>query len=180
LPPGTTLFSFDIDLSDVDRGVYAPLNLRVAQHPSELPDHLVTRVLAYCLEHTEGIEFTKGLSEPDEPALWVRDLTGQLQTWIDVGLPSPERLHRAAKAAPRVAVYIHKEPTRWMKDVLDARIHRAAKLEAFAFDRDWLAALTAKLDRRNQWSLARSDGQIYLTVGDDTLETVLERPLEKP
>lgn len=179
MPPGTTVYSFDIDLSDVDRGVYAPLNLRVAQHPSESPDHLVTRVLAFCLEHTDGIEFTKGLSDPDEPALRVRDLTGQLQAWIDVGLPSPERLHRASKAAPRVAVYVHKDAGRWVKDVQDARIHRAGELEAFALDRDWLAGIVAKLDRRNQWSLARSDGQIYLTVGEDTLQTVLERPLER-
>lgn len=180
MPPGTTLYSFDIDLSDVDRGVYAPLNLRVAQHPSELPDHLVARVLACCLEQTEGIEFTRGLSEPDEPALWVRDLTGKLQAWIDVGLPSPERLHRAAKAAPRVAVYIHKDPARWTKDVMEARIHRGAQLQAFAFNREWLAALTGKMERRNKWSLARSDGQIYLTVGEDTLQTALERPLEPP
>lgn len=176
---GATIHTFDIELSDVDRGVYLPLNLRVARHPSESPDYLVTRVLAYCLEHAEGIDFSKGLSEPDEPALWVRDLTGQLQVWVEVGLPSPDRLHRASKAAPRVVVYAHRDPAQWVQSVREARIHRADMLEVFAFDRAWIAQVVARLDRRMQWSLARSDSEIYLTLGGDTLQTVLERPLER-
>lgn len=174
---GATIYTFDIDLSDVDRNVYQSLNLRVAQHPSESPDHLVTRVLAYCLEYAEGIGFSKGLSDPDEPAVVVRDLTGQLMAWVDVGLPSPERLHRASKAAPRVAVYAHKDPVQWLIAVAEARIHRAEKLEVFAFDREWIAQLAARLDRRMQWSLARSESEIYLTLGADTLQTLLGHPL---
>ncbi len=104
---GATIYTFDIELADSDRAVYQSLNLRVAQHPSETPDYLLTRVLAYCLEFAEGIAFSKGLSDPDEPAISVRDLTGALQVWVDIGLPEPERLHRASKAAPRVAVYTH-------------------------------------------------------------------------
>jgi uncharacterized protein YaeQ len=172
---GATIYTFDIDLNDVDRGVYQSLNLRVAQHPSETADYLVTRVLAYCLEYAEGLTFSKGLSDPDEPALSVRDLTGVLQVWIDIGLPEPERLHRASKAAPRVAVYAHKDTTLWAVRIAEAKIHRAEKLEVFAFDRDWIAQLAAKLERRLQWSLARSDSELYLTLGDQTLQTVLER-----
>jgi uncharacterized protein YaeQ len=173
---GATIYSFDIDLTDVDRGVYQSLNLRVAQHPSETPDYLLTRVLAYCLEYTEGIEFSKGLSGPDEPAVYVRDLTGALQVWIDIGLPEPERLHRASKAAPRVAVYTHKDPATWLTRLAESRIHRAAELQVFAFDRTWLAQIVAKLERRVKWSLARSESEIYLTWGNDTLQTVLLRP----
>jgi uncharacterized protein YaeQ len=104
---GATIYTFAIELADSDRAVYETLNLRVAQHPSETADYLLTRVVAYCLEYAEGIAFSKGLSDPDDPAIAVRDLTGALQTWIDIGLPEPERLHRASKAAPRVAVYSH-------------------------------------------------------------------------
>ena len=111
---GATIYTFDIELADSDRAVYQSLNLRVAQHPSETPDYLLTRVLAYCLEFAEGIAFSKGLSDPDEPAISVRDLTGALQVWVDIGLPEPERLHRASKAAPRVAVYTHKDPAQWV------------------------------------------------------------------
>jgi len=176
---GATIFALDIDLNDVDRGEYRKLSLRVAQHPSETADFLVARVLAYCLEHTEGIEFSRGLSTPDEPAIQVRDLTGQLQAWIEVGLPSPERLHRASKATPRVAVYAHREPSQWVRALSDAKIHRADALEVFAFDRDFIARLAAGLEKRMQWSLARSDAVIYLTSGNETLETALERPLER-
>jgi uncharacterized protein YaeQ len=173
---GATIYSFEIQLSDVDRGVYETLNLRVAQHPSETADYLLTRVLAYCLEYAEGIEFSKGLSDPDEPAVSVRDLTGALQAWVDIGLPEPDRLHRASKAAPRVAVYTHKDPTAWLARLAEARIHRAAELQIFSFDRDWISQLVGKLERRVKWSLARSDGEIYLDWGDATLQTKLARP----
>jgi uncharacterized protein YaeQ len=174
---GATIYTFDIDLADSDRACYESLNLRVAQHPSETPDFLVARVLAYCLEFAEGIGFSKGLSDPDEPAICVRDLTGALQAWVDIGLPEPERLHRASKAAPRVAVYIHKDPALWAARIREAKIHRAEKLEVFAFDREWLTSLVAKLERRMKFSLARSEGEIYLGLGNDTLQTVLDRPL---
>jgi uncharacterized protein YaeQ len=174
---GSTIYTFDIELADSDRAVYQSLNLRVAQHPSETPDYLLTRVLAYCLEFAEGVVFSKGLSDPDEPAIAVRDLTGALQVWVDIGLPEPERLHRASKASPRVAVYTHKDPEQWTAKVVAARIHRAEKLEVFALDRAWLAQLVPKLERRMQFSLARSEGEIYLTLGDLTSQTVLARPL---
>jgi uncharacterized protein YaeQ len=172
---GATIYTFDVELADADRAVYESLNLRVAQHPSETPDYLLTRTLAYCLEFAEGIGFSKGLSDPDEPAIYVRDLTGTLMVWIDIGLPEPARLHRASKAAPRVAVYTHKDATQWATKVADAHIHRAGELEVFAFERPWLARLVSKLERRMKFSLARSEGEIYLTLGAETLQTVLAR-----
>jgi uncharacterized protein YaeQ len=174
---GATIYTFDIDLADADRNVYESLNLRVAQHPSETPDYLMTRVLAYCFEFAEGIGFSKGLSDPDEPAISVRDLTGALQVWVDIGLPEPERLHRASKAAPRVAVYTHKDPAQWVVKLAQSKIHRADKLEIFAFERTWLAALVQRLERRMKFSLARSESEIYLNIGNDTMQTVLDRPL---
>ena len=174
---GATIYTFDIELADADRAVYESLSLRVAQHPSETPDYLVTRTLAYCLEFAEGIGFSKGLSDPVEPAIFVRDLTGALMVWVDIGLPEPERLHRASKAAPRVAVYTHKDATQWAMKLAGAKIHRADKLEVFAFERGWLTSVVAKLARRMKFSLARSEGEIYLTLDSQTLQTVLERPL---
>ena len=173
---GATIYTFDIDLADSDRAVYQALNLRVAQHPSETPDYLLTRVLAYCLEYAEGIAFSKGLSDPDEPAISVRDLTGARQVWVDIGLPEPDRLHRASKAARRVAVYTHKDPAQWAGKLADAKIHRADKLAVYAIDRPWLARFVGRLERRMAFSLARSEGEIYLTVGDITSQTVLARP----
>jgi uncharacterized protein YaeQ len=107
---GATLYTFDIDLADADRDVYETLALRAARHPSESEEYLLTRMLAYALELTEGIAFSSGgLSDPDEPAIAVRDLTGAIRSWIDIGSPDAARLHRASKASPRVVVYTHKD-----------------------------------------------------------------------
>ena len=108
---GSTMYVFTVRIADADRNVYESLTLRVAQHPSEAAEYLITRVLAYCLEYAEGITFSKGLSDPEEPTIGVRDLTGVLQSWIDIGAPEAPRLHKAGKAARRVAVYAHREVT---------------------------------------------------------------------
>jgi uncharacterized protein YaeQ len=172
---GATVYSFKIELADSDRGVYAPLDLRVARHPSETEDHLLTRVLAYCLEYTEGIGLSNGLSDPDQPAISVRDLTGALRTWIDVGAPDAARLHRAAKLAPRVAVYTHKDAAQLAARLRAAKIHRADALELYAVDRDWLAAFTALLARRMEFALTVADGQVYLSLGAETLTCTINR-----
>ena len=79
-----TIYNFDIELADIDRGVYESLALRVARHPSESEDHLIARLLAYVLEFVEGLAFSRGISDPDEPAMSVRDLTGAIHAWIDI------------------------------------------------------------------------------------------------
>ena len=131
----STIYNFDVQLSDVDRGVYETLSLRVARHPSETEDYLVTRLLAYCLEYTEGIAFSKGLADPDEPSIVVRDLTGALQVWIEIGAPDAERLHKASKASPRVVLYTHKDPERLVQQLSLSRIHKAESIEIRAIDR---------------------------------------------
>lgn len=175
----STIYNIDIDLSDSDRGVYESLALRVARHPSESEDYLWTRVLAYALEYTEGIELTTGLSTPDEPAIWVRDLTGAMRAWIEVGTPDAERLHRASKASPRVAVYVHKDPAQFLNRLAGQRIHRAEAVEIWAMDRALLAQLSARLDRRMAFSLSVMDRELYLSMGADTLTgTVVRRRIE--
>lgn len=161
---GATIRRFQIALADADRGVYDELDLRVAQHPSESERYLVARVLARALEHGDGVEFGRGISTDEEPTLWRRDLTGALLAWIEVGAPSVARLHKASKAAPRVAVYA------WKADALAAElaaaaIHRADALELFALEPGFLDAIAAGLDRLNRWDLSISGGVLYLGVG---------------
>jgi uncharacterized protein YaeQ len=164
------IHQFEIELADADRDVYQALSLRVARHPSESEEYLVTRVLAYCLEYRDGIQFSRGgLSDPDEPAVLVRDLTGALQAWIEVGVPDAARLHRAAKASPRVVVYCHKQAEHLRRVLADKAIHRLDEIALYAVDRALVAALVARLDRRVIWSLTVSGGEIYLSVGDETL-----------
>src|SRR5918997_177807 len=162
-----TIHNFDIQLSDVDRGVYESLSLRVARHPSETEEYLLTRVLAYCLEYTEGIAFSKGLAEPDEPAIAVRDLTGALRAWIDVGAPDAARLHKASKAAPRVAVYTHRDPAGLVRQLAGERIHRAEALELYGVDRELVAALAARLDRRMRLDVSVTDRHLFVAVGGE-------------
>ena len=172
---GATIYVFNIELADSDRGVYQPLQLRVARHPSESEEYFLTRVLAYCLEYTEGISFSNGLFEPDEPTIAVRDLTGALSAWIDVGAPEAARLHRAGKAAPRVAVYTHRDGGQLAARLSLERIHRVEALELYALDRGWLADLAAKLARRMEFSLTVAERHIYLSLGGDTISSVVER-----
>ena len=170
---GATMYVFEVRLADADRGVYETLTIRAARHPSETAEYLVTRLLAYCLEYGEGIAFSKGLSDPDEPAISVRDLTGVLQSWIDIGAPDAARLHKAAKAAPNVAVYVHRDPEQLLARLGSERIHRADALRICEVDRQLLAAFVARLDRRMDFDLAVSDGTIYLSLGEDTLTGVV-------
>jgi uncharacterized protein YaeQ len=171
----STVYNFDIDLADSDRGVYETLNLRVARHPSESEDYLVARVLAYCLECAEGIAFSKGLCEPDEPAIVVRDLTGAVQAWIEIGAPDAARLHKASKQSPRVAVYMHKDPTQWLRALQGARIHRAEALELYLLDRGLVAALAARLNRRMAFGLSVHDGEVLVAFDDQTVSGPVRR-----
>jgi uncharacterized protein YaeQ len=172
---GATIYVFNIELADSDRGVYRPLQLRVARHPSESEEYFLCRVVAYCLEYTEGISFSNGLFDPDEPTIAVRDLTGVLTAWIDVGAPEAARLHRAGKAAPRVAVYTHKDAAQLAARLGSERIHRVEALELHAFDRQWLASLAARLTRRMEFALTVADRHVYLSLGEETLSSVVER-----
>lgn len=174
----STIYTFEIDLSDGNRHVYEHLDMRVARHPSESEDYLLARVLAYCLEYAEGITFSKGLSDPEDPPLSVRDLTGRIRTWIEIGTPDADRLHRAGKAADRVVVYAHRDPTQALRTWSQARIHRADTLEIYRFERAMIESLMARLDRRMTFAVSVHDREIYIALDDGTIEgTVTRVPL---
>jgi uncharacterized protein YaeQ len=164
-----TIYNLEVALSDTDRGVYESLSLRLACQPSETAEYLLTRALAYCLEYTEGLAFSRGLAEPDEPTLAVRDLTGALTTWIDVGTPDAARVHKASKAAGRVVIYTHKDPVLLVQKLGGERIHRAEAIEIYGVDRALIAALAERLERRLDLDLAVTDREVYVTLGDTTL-----------
>ena len=172
---GATVFVFDIELADADRNVYQTLALRIARHPSETNEYLLTRVLAYCLEYTEGIAFSSGgLSDPDEPAITVRDLTGALQTWIEIGSPEAPRLHKAGKAAKRVAVYAHRQVNLLLAKLQDERIHRSDALAIYAIDPEFVTALSERLSKRTRLELSVSERHLYATVGTETFSGAVE------
>jgi uncharacterized protein YaeQ len=169
----STVHQFTIQLSHVDRCVYEPVDLRVARHPSESEPFLCARVLAFCLEWRPGLAFSKGLSDPDRPALEVRDLTGTVLDWIEIGSPDAARLHRASKATPRVAVYTHHDTGRYWGSLAGGRIHRAESIEFFGLDRALVGALAERLDRRMAFELSVNDGVIYVTLGEESFSGAL-------
>lgn len=171
---GTTVYAIAVELADVDRGVYAALDLRLARHPSETAEFMLTRLLAYCLEHQEGIAFTEGVSAGDEPAVLVRDLTGQVTAWVEVGAPAAERVHRAAKLAPRVAIYTHKDPDQVLALYARDRIHRAAEIPLYSFGRGFVDEVAPLVGRRASIALSRTEGQLYLDLDGTTRTAAIE------
>lgn len=150
---GATMHTFEVELADTDRGVYEEITLRAARHPSETEAYLVTRVLAYCLEHEEGITFSEGISATDAPAVLVRDLGGKLLAWIEVGAPDAARLHTGSKAAERTKIYTHRDPAKVLAQWSGARIHRASEIVLHSFDPGFIDSAVATLERRNTITL---------------------------
>jgi uncharacterized protein YaeQ len=167
---------FEVALADSDRELYETIELRVAQHPSESERYLVARVLARVLEHAEGLEFSKGgVSDDEEPALVRRDLRGDLLAWIEIGSPTPDRLHKASKLCKRVAIYTWKDPEKLAAAIVERGVHRAEAIELFGLDPATLDGIAATLDRVNKWDLAVTGGAIYLTIGERLFETAVPR-----
>ena len=113
--------------------------------------------------------FSRGISDPDEPAMSVRDPTGAVDTWIDVGTPDAARLHKASKAARRVVAYTHKDPRQFLNRLAGEKIHRADKLELYAIDRALVSALVARLDRRVAFSVSIAERELYVAIGTENL-----------
>lgn len=168
---GATIHSFEVQLADVDRGVYDELQLRVARHPSETDAYMMTRLLAYCLEYEEGIVFSAGVSTTDEPAVLVRDLTGQITAWIEIGAPDAARLHYGSKLADRTAVYTHRDPAKLLTAWEGKTIHAAADIVIRSFDPGFIESAVTPLARRNTMSVSLTEGQLYLEINGVTLSS---------
>jgi len=170
---GALIHTFAVQLADVDRSVYEDVTLRVARHPSETDAFMMTRVLAYCLEFEDGIAFSEGISSTDEPAVLVRDLTGKITAWIEVGAPDAARLHYGSKLADRTTVYTHRDPAKVMALWTGKRIHRAESITLHSFDPGFVEAAAALLERRNAMTLSITERRIYLELNGETLSSAI-------
>jgi uncharacterized protein YaeQ len=175
---GAVVYTFTVNLADVDRGVYEELSLRAARHPSETDAYMVTRVLAYCLEYVEGIRFSEGVSSTDEPAVLVRDATGRLTDWIEIGAPDAARLHHGSKLADRTVVYTHRDPARVASVWSGKKIHQAERIVLRSFDPGFVEGAVAALERRSTVTLSVTEGQLYLDLNGAALSSALhEQPV---
>ncbi|KAA9148774.1 YaeQ family protein [Microbacterium lushaniae] len=170
---GATVHTFAVQLADVDRGVYDDFALRVARHPSETDAFMMTRVLAYCLEYEEGIGFSEGISATDEPAVLVRDRTGRLTAWIEVGAPDAERLHYGSRLAERTRVYTHRDPAKLVASWAGKRIHQAETIVVHSFDPGVIDAAASLVERRNTMTLSITERRLYLDLNGTSLDSAV-------
>jgi uncharacterized protein YaeQ len=160
--PKSTVYHFSIEVSDIDRGVYETFKLPTALHPSESLEFMMARVVAFALEYGEGIAFSPGLGATEDPAISIKGYDGTYKAWIDVGAPSAERLHRAAKLAQRVAVYCHRSADVVYQRLTETPIFRGEAVAFYSFENDFISELVRTLDRRNEMTISRSDSTLYV------------------
>ncbi len=170
-----TLHHFLIELSNIDAGVYESLELRVARHPSEDASRVVIRVLARAIEHEPEMEFGRGLAEAEDPALWSRTGTGEVKTWIDVGVPSADRLHRASKRSDRVVVFTNKRHAALQQAWSSRQIHRAETIDVVQLDPALLDTLAEHLERNVSWYVTIHEGLLSVAFGEESVEAPLVR-----
>ena len=166
-----TIYKFKVSLTDLDREVYENLNLTLACHPSETHERMMVRVMAFCLNAQERLEFCKGLSDTEEADLWAHDLDGSLALWIDVGEPTIERLKKVSRLAPDVRLYSFntKAPTWW--ELANTEI---AKLPMSVYRFDWqgVSTLASYVERTMDFAVTVSEGSLFVSTakGDCALE----------
>lgn len=164
-----TIYKFRINLSDLNRQHYDALNLTLAQHPSETTERMMVRLLAYCLNAQEGLEFCKGLSNPEEPDLWAKDLNDAITLWIDVGEPVVDRVKKATRQAKAVKVYSFnsKSDTWWNQNQNPLKQLPA---EYYQFPWEQVQALAALVTRTMDISMTLSENSLYITTDDGDCE----------
>lgn len=170
----STIYRVVIQLSDIDRSIYETLQATVARHPSETEDRLVARLLAYILFYESDLSFTKGISAVEEPDLWQKGPDGRVLLWVEVGIPESDRLLKASRHSERVAlVACGKTYSNWELQHLPKLVN-VPNLTVAAFTQSFINSLTSKLDRSIQWEVTITDGNLYINVGGETFDTVLQ------
>ena len=169
-----TIFRVELQVSDIDRNYYATHSLTVAQHPSETEERMMVRVLAFALNASERLAFGRGVSTDDEPDIWNRDLTGDIELWIEIGQPDESRLRRACGRAREVRVYTFSGRGAgiwWQKNA--AALERCANLRVFDIAAETSAQLAALATRSMQLQLLVQDGHVQLSSDTATVDVEL-------
>ncbi len=170
-----TIYKAQLQLSDVDRGVYGEHFLTIARHPSETDERMMIRVLAYALNAPASndhgaLELAKSLWDTDEPDLWQKDLTGEVVHWIDVGQPDERRIMRASPRAGRVTVLSFASSTPvWWNNIAN-KITRARNVAVWQVEAAQSQALAALAQRSMQLQVSVHDGTAYVSEGERSVE----------
>jgi uncharacterized protein YaeQ len=159
-----TIYKADLQVADMDRHYYADHALTIARHPSETDERMMVRVLMYALNAQDGIAFTKGLFDVDEPEVWVKDLTGEIKLWIDTGQPDETRLRKACNRADQViAVCFSSSCEVWWK-LIESKLTRLNNLTVIQLPAATSQALAALAARTMQLQCIVQDGEIWINT----------------
>jgi uncharacterized protein YaeQ len=158
-----TIRKAELQISDMDRGYYASHSLTLAQHPSETDDRLMVRLLAFALNADDRLEFGRGLSVDDEPDLWRRDYTGDIELWIELGQPDESRLRKAAgrSRAVQLITYGGRATDIWWERNASAA-NKLSVLEVMDLPADFVAEWGAQVERTMRWDVLIQDGEVQL------------------
>ena len=165
-----TIFKAVLNIADLDRGVYLDANLTLARHPSETDLRLIVRLLAWALNAHDELTFTKGLCADDEPELWLKNLHGGIEHWIEVGLPDERRLKKGCNRSEQVTLYTYagRAVDLWWQQN-QALLNRQDNLRIIDFSEEELAPLVDLAERNMQWQVTISEGQVLINSGDVNL-----------
>jgi len=158
-----TIFKFKIALSDLDRNYYDALDLTIAQHPSETIERMMVRVLVFCINAQECLEFTKGLSAVEEPDIWLRSLDEQMMLWLDVGEPTVERVKKATRLSPMVKIYSFNTKSDVWWDQGREKFERL-KASIFRFQWENIQSLAALQQRTMSVSITITGDSAYIAA----------------
>ena len=177
----STIFKINLNVADMDRGYYADHALTVARHPSETSERMMVRVLAFALHASERLEFGKGISTDDEPALWEHDLTGRITEWIEVGLPDERVIRRACGRADAVHLYAYgggrTVEVWWQQN--EALLAKQDQLTVKSVSGPSSKALAAMADRTLNLQCMVQDGEVWMSDDQERLQVELQ-PLLAP
>lgn len=165
-----TIFKAEMAISDMDRHYYRHQVLTLARHPSETDERMMVRLLAFLHQAQDALVFAKGLSETAEPDAWVKDATGQVLCWIEVGLLDARRLTQVSRIAKQVVIYAYgKAAPRWWQQV-QKTIKERENLSVYVLPVETTQALAAMVKRFMQLTCVIQDGQLYLTGEKETVQ----------
>jgi len=158
-----TIYKVELQIADMDRNHYAEHALTLARHPSETDERMMARVLMYALNAQEGIAFTRGLSEADEPEIWVKDLTGQITLWIDIGQPDEVRLRKACGRAAQVIAVCHSSSCDLWWGQVENKLTRLTNLTVLQLPAASSQALAALAERTMRLQCLVQDGEVWMS-----------------
>jgi uncharacterized protein YaeQ len=166
----STVFKAGLQVSDLDRHYYATHALTLARHPSETDERMMVRLLAFALFADERLEFGRGLSSDDEPALWLKDLTGAIDLWVEVGLPDERVVRRACGRADRVVVlcYGGRGADLWWAQNRD-KLEKLGNLTVLNLPAEATQALAGLATRSMDLQCTIQDGQLWLSADGKVL-----------